>query len=49
MSFLDNENERDGVQDMGALLESMFVDLVNHMDDEERVQYLESAEVKALV
>ena len=49
MSFLDNENERDGVQDMGALLESMFVDLVNHMDDEERVQYLESAEVKALI
>lgn len=48
MSFLDDQ-EKDGVQNMEALFESMFIDLVNHMSGEEREQYLESAEVKALV
>ena len=47
MSYIDDTQES-GVQDAAALFESVFVDYVNHMDDEERKQYLESDEVKAL-
>lgn len=47
MSYIDDTQES-GVQDAAALFESVFVDYVNHMDDEERKQYLESEEVRAL-
>lgn len=47
MSYIDDTQES-GVQDARALFESVFVDYVNHMDDEERKQYLESEEVRAL-
>ena len=45
----DEDRQADGVQDMNALFESLFIDLVNHMDAEERDKYLESAKVQALV
>lgn len=48
MSYIDDTQEA-GIQDATALFESFFVDYVNHMDDEERKQYLESDEVNALV
>jgi hypothetical protein len=48
VSYFDND-QACGVQDATALFESFFIDYVNHMDDEERKQYLESEEVNALV
>ena len=48
MSYIDDTQEA-GIRDATALFESFFVDYVNHMDDEERKQYLESDEVNALV
>ena len=48
MSYIDDTQEA-GIKDATALFESFFVDYVNHMDDEERKQYLESDEVNALV
>jgi len=47
--FDDINNEAvDNELDQQALFETLFIDYVNHMDDETRKQYLESAEVKAL-
>lgn len=48
MSYFDDDQVC-GVQDATALFESFFIDYVNHMNDEERKQYLESEEVNALV
>ncbi|MBQ8130943.1 MAG: hypothetical protein IJ193_00465 [Bacilli bacterium] len=54
MSMLDErynaseDTNTDGIQDQGALFETLFIDYVNHMSDDERKEFLESAEVKAL-
>jgi hypothetical protein len=48
VSYFDDDQVC-GVQDATALFESFFIDYVNHMNDEERKQYLESEEVNALV
>lgn len=48
MAYLSDDTEA-GVSDTTALFESVFCDYVRHMDDEERKEYLESAEVQALV
>jgi len=51
MSFLDERYnaESDSGLDQSALFETLFVDYVNHMNDDERKEFLESAEVKALM
>ena len=41
--------EFDGIENQQELFETMFIDQAMHMDDESRKEYLESAEVKALV
>ena len=48
--FDDINNEAmDSGLDQQALFETLFIDYVNHMDDATRKEFLESAEVKALV
>lgn len=44
-----NSLQESGILDQNALLESVFVDQVTKMDDEQRKAYLESDEVAALV
>ena len=51
MSLLDekyNAEQTDSGLDQSALFETLFIDYVNHMNDDERKEFLESAEVKAL-
>jgi len=52
MSRLDDYsadvNNENSIEDKAALFETLFIDYANHMDDETRKEFLESAEVKAL-
>lgn len=44
-----NEDTSAGVSDMRALLETFIIDEANHMSEDERKDYLESAPIQAMV